>query len=450
MKSLTLVLAVIALLGVNAFGTVIGGFEYDVPDSMRLSQQAKSDGTFIVGFTSGPAGAEGYVNLYVRELGDRFNAEDVFFNGVSLLSTPVQRTIGNFDWWIADTRRVFKQPGLNETADVIHSTDFFVEEGGWLIFGNSRHSDRMVAQENAHRLLSTLRPKARSLTGPEYLGKKYYLGWGAAMTGDPSMMHNEVKFDVNHTHDIFTKDIGGNYLGTTLIGPAAVTRAAILNKWSTIKSAMTDKDMYVQYSSGHGSSSGLAVGVSYNEIRDHSLSLPAQEIIVFIMACNSGGLVDSFKAKQSIWGDWGSKGRTLMVFASSKKSENSSTGPGTDPDEPNGPNGSAGSAFGFALWKSLIGYADGFIDGVKDGYLSLGEIEKYTIQRTFDEGGHTPVSTGVYSTGLIMNKVPPKRWVEENDVKLSWQELSGLSGRNPGGIDFDARLRAIDTQWSVR
>ncbi len=41
----------------------------------------------------------------------------------------------------------------------------------------------------------------RSLTGDDYTGRKYYFGWGAAANGDPSMMHNEVKYDVLHTHD---------------------------------------------------------------------------------------------------------------------------------------------------------------------------------------------------------------------------------------------------------
>ncbi len=87
--------------------------------------------------------------------------------------------------------------------------------------------------------------------------------------------------------------------------------------------------------------------------------------------------------------------RSLMVMSSSTVAENSSTGPGTDPDQPNSPNGSAGSAFGHALWKALIGYSDGALDGVKDGFLSLGEIREFTITKTKQVGGHTPDYTGV-------------------------------------------------------
>lgn len=423
----------IALFSLDCFAGVVSGFEFAVPQSMKLHQQARSGDTSIVGIT---ALGGGYINLYVRPRGEKFQPEDVFFNGVEVLQSPAQYSVGRWNWWMADARRSFFQRRGRAT---VYSTVFYSEQGDYLLFGNSRHADWAQAQVNAHRFLSTLEWAKRSLTGPEYMGKKYYLGWGAAALGDPSMMHNEVKYDVNHTHDIFTKDVGGNYLGATLIGPANATRASILEQWRQLAAVVGKDDMYVQYSSGHGSVSGLGVGVSYNEIRDHALSLPSQEVIIFIMACYSGNLVESFNAKKPVWEDWASQGRTLMVFASSRRSEPSSTGPGTDIDEANGPNGSAGSAFGFALWKSLLGYADGFVDGVKDGFLSLGEIEKYTIQKTYQVGGHRPVSTGVYDPGLIMNQVPPKELVER------WESTRALSQ-----AQLIEQIEALDKEMRVQ
>src|SRR5262249_45299483 len=148
-------------------------------------------------------------------------------------------------------------------------------------------------------------------------------------------------------------------------------------------------------------------------IRDNALSYPAKEIIIFVMSCESGSLVTSFDDDKSAWKNFGDAGRTLMVFASSREWEDSATGPGTDPDQPGGPYGSAGSAFGHSLWKALIGNADGYVDGVKDGYLSLGEIRDYTVAKTQDIGGHTPVFTGVYSTGLIMARTPSADFVKQ-------------------------------------
>jgi hypothetical protein len=254
-----------------------------------------------------------------------------------------------------------------------------------------------------------------SLTDGEYLGQKHYFGWGAADFSDPQMMHNEVKYDVLHTHDIFTENVGGSYIGTKAIGPE-IDREIIVGKWQELKEQIASDDMYLQYSSGHGYRTGLGVGVSYDEIRDNALSYPAKEIIIFTMACKSGGLVDSFDRAREQWEDFASEGRNLLVMASSRTWEDSSTGPGRDPDEEDGPYGSAGSAFGHALWKALIGYGDGYVDGVKDGYLTLEEIVEFTTWKTERVGYHTPVITGSYNGMLIMNRVPEPGFVDALDV----------------------------------
>lgn len=279
----------------------------------------------------------------------------------------------------------------------------------------------------------------RSLSGDDFTGKKYYFGWGAANSGDPGMMHNEVKYDVLHTHDIFTDQVGGNYEGTKEIG-SQVNRTIINNRWQDIGRNMTAEDMFVQYSSGHGSSSGLGVGVSYEDIRNNALAYQAKEVVIFTMACYSGGLVNSFNNVRSRWENWASQGRSLLVMASSTVSQTSSTGPGRDGDEPGGPDGSAGSAFGHAIWKSLIGYADGTLDGVKDGYISLEELVEFTKEKTRQIGGHNPQITGVYNGNVLMNRVPPRSFLEglehsseglsEAEVMQQVQALDAISRLN--------------------
>ena len=243
--------------------------------------------------------------------------------------------------------------------------------------------------------------RIKSLTSNNYTGKKYYFGWGHADTNDPENMQNETKYDVLHTHEIFTKGLGGKYDGTKLVGGGSTP--AIISAFSQIKSVIRSEDMYVQYSSGHGFEDGLQFGGTYSEIAERILSLPAKEIIVFTMACHSGGLVDMLNQNKALWSDLKSKGRTLYVMSSSKVSQTSSTGPDQLSE---GPYGSAGSAFGHSLWKALLGEADGSYDGVKDGFIDLGEVENYVKKRTKELGGHDPVTTGIYNTGLIMNRVP--------------------------------------------
>jgi hypothetical protein len=247
----------------------------------------------------------------------------------------------------------------------------------------------------------------RSLTDSNYKGNKYYLGWGEYLSG---FMGNETKYDVKHTHDIFTDNVGGKYQSTTLVDREFSGRD-VTASMNSLRSKITKDDMYVQYSSGHGFPAGLGIDVSYKQIVDHSLAMNAKEVVVFLMACHSGGLVNQFNARKSEWQDWSKQGRTLFVMSSSTEDEKSKTGPRQDAAEAGGPEGSAGSAYGHALWKALSGEADGYLDGVKDGFISLGEIAAYTTWKTQQVGGHTPQVTGTYNPYLLMNQVPKQSWV---------------------------------------
>jgi len=278
---------------------------------------------------------------------------------------------------------------------------------------------RPAADDSAYSIV-------RSLTGASYSGKKFYLGWGSAGDTSPAMMQNEVRYDVLHTHDIFTNKIGGDYRGTEEIG-AQATPATLRRDWQTIGSQIGANDMYVQYSSGHGYPGGLGVGLDYGQIRDRVMSFNAKETIVFTMACFSGSEVDAFRARDAEFRRLAAQGKTLFVLTSSGDAEESSTGPGYDPDEPNGPLGSAGSAFGHSLWKALAGDADGVVDGVKDGMIDLSEVQVYTTQLTQQIGGHTPVAYGYNYEHLIMNEVPSSSYLA--DVKGGTEGLSDAQVR---------------------
>jgi hypothetical protein len=325
---------------------------------------------------------------------------DFLSKGISVGAT-MSETYGALRW----ERTI----SLKQTPSLPHYVSSFVNHyRGYTYFGYARSSGLAIAEKNARSFLKNLiksvpcsLESCRSLTEAGYPGKKFYIGFGEIL---PGSMGNEVKFDIQHTHDVFTKAIGGNYEGTTFIEEEGAED--LRSKWNDLQAQMKKEDMYVQYSSGHGGTGGLAFGVSYDEIRDRVLSFPSKENIIFLMACHSGGLVESFNRKRKVWQNWEKEGRTLFVMSSSQLNEPSSAGPGTDPEEGGGPVGSAGSAYGHALWKALIGHADGHEDGVTDGFISLGEIRSYVTQRTKELGDHTPAITGVFQPSLIMNRVP--------------------------------------------
>lgn len=390
----------------------------------KIAQSALDQGKMILRYRMN--GSEEEVNLFVTS--DTQDLKAMVADGVQTKSETADSFAG-LEWKILQIAR----------GNEVHATLFKSTFRGTTYYGYSASKTNGRANKNAIHFLSGLNSEdSRSLTGPEFKGKKYYFGFGAAMSFDPAMMQNEVKYDVLHTHDIFTKEIGGSYSGVKYTDYNTATSTNIKAAWADLKSKITPADMYVQYSSGHGSQSGLAVGFSWDVIRDQVLAFNAKETIVFTMACYSGNLVNSFNKKKTEWENFQSQGKTLFVMGSSKASETSSTGPGTDPEEA-GPNGSAGSAFGHALWKALIGYADGEKSGVKDGYLNLEEIRDFTVKKTVSVGGHTPQHTGAYDAKLIMNRVPPKPFLES--IGVTSEELSDQ--------EVAERIRQLDSELRI-
>lgn len=400
-----------------------------VPTGWQLIQDVRHSGTILMGLSRG----DDFLGFYVKDAAG-FDFKGMF-TGTVVKDIAVE-TVGPFGWDTMELR--YSAPDGGPT---VHVKGFTAEFRGKRYYGYARSSDQATAAEMARTFLAGLRvtpvgPESRSLTGVGYTGKKYYLGFGDHLSG---FMGNEVKYDIAHTHDIFTKDVGGNYIGTKLVGPG-MGGTALRQKWRELGSVMTSQDMYVQYSSGHGSHTGLMFGVSYDEIRDNALAYPASEVIIFTMACYSGNLVNSFDRKKSEWQGWQQQGRTLFVMASSKPNETSSTGPITDPQEPGGPAGSAGSAFGHALWKALIGDSDGHVDGVKDGFIALGEIRDFSTWKTKKMKGHTPVSTGSFHTALVMNRVPSREFLETLPASTE-----GLTDEQVMDL-----IRALDEELRVR
>lgn len=244
-----------------------------------------------------------------------------------------------------------------------------------------------------------------SVTGDDFQGKKYFFAWAEALDG---FMGNEVRFDARHVGYTFTNQWGGRYEGKTLVNAADVKRGPLLATLDDYIKKLGPKDMFVQYSAGHGVETMLGIGITYKEMRDKILAMKAKEIIIFTMACYSGGLVEAFEKNKADWKKFKAEGRTLFVMSSSQKDQVSYSGPNLDDEEPIKLQGAAGSLFGHALWKAFMGYSDGYgSGGVKDGKLTLGEIRDFVIDQTKAKG-QTPSVIGIYDDNLVMSTIPPK------------------------------------------
>ncbi len=407
----------------------LGQLRLPVPAGWEVVQTAVSDGVKILVLERGDQS----ITLFARP--GLARPQDFITSDSQTVESEKRATHGMLDW---NRMVTSKTPPKGSKAFVAH---FQTEFRGTTYHGFSRATSSDQARGNADAILNGVELVLRtSLTDTTYTGKKFYLGWGAAMSRDPAVMHNVAKYDVLHTLGIFSTELGGNYFSEKFTSYRDATSKNIRAAWQTIKQQMTSDDMFLQYSTSHGNGTGLAVGLSYRDIRDYALSLPAKEIVIFTMACYSGALIDSFNQVKSQWQDWGQRGRSLLVMSSSTAREESGNGPSTDPNEPGGPSGSGGSAFGHAIWKALTGAADGFVDGSKDGFVSLGEIRDYTRYRTQQIGGHTPLDTGVFHPAVIMNRVPPPN------------VLAQYSGGSDGMSDaqIEEAIRELDAAMAVQ
>ncbi|MBY0371321.1 hypothetical protein K2X33_11580 [bacterium] len=407
----------------------LGRLELKIPAGWSVAQRATSGEVDLLIFENG----QDSIAFFKRPL-ENTSIQTYFASTASVRTAPVSTKLGRLTWTRAATSRQLQ-------SGAFYVSHFFLNNKGTVYHGFSRSKTESSATANADSflqdaiLVSTL--NVLSLTEASYTGKKYYLGWGAADYQDPSNMQNEVKYDVLHTQNVFAAQAGGNYLPDQYIGPSKATASAIRSAWSGLQSKMRPEDMFLQYSSGHGMTTGLGIGLSYKEIRDNALSLPARETVIIMMACYSGNLVDSFNAAKSRWQDYPQQGRSLLVLASTRNDEESKLGPGTDPDEP-GPYGSAGSAFGYSVWKAISGKSDGYIDGVQDGFISFDELVSYSTNLT-KQWGHTPTTTGAYKPHVLLNRIP------------SAEMLATMTGGTDGLSDaqIKAAIERLEADYAI-
>lgn len=233
---------------------------------------------------------------------------------------------------------------------------------------------------------------------------KFFFGFREIL--DDPEMNNETYADNRHIKDMALDANGGGYKANpafkegfleTYNGQGSQQIAAEYNR---IINSVKPGDMFLQMSSGHGyeggaRAGGLAVGATHEEIKTYALKMldkGAQEVVIFMMACNSGGIVDAFSAADLSRYE----GKTIFVMASSAADVNSSTGD-MSVDPTIGGQGSTGSAFGNSLWKALQGAAD--IN--KDGVITLQEIIDYVVPATENLGGHKPQYLGGHFKGEL-------------------------------------------------
>jgi hypothetical protein len=221
-----------------------------------------------------------------------------------------------------------------------------------------------------------------SITPKEFIGKKLFQGWLATSKMDAPEKLLQAKFDISHMDEVFKHQGGGNYQSDLSV--TGDKNEGIFQYIEDKTKYLGQDDMYILYTASHGSRQGLLdteadQTASYEHLAEIISSIPAQEVLVFVMACYSGNLITALE-KINETGELEKKfsGRTLFVMTSSGPNELSYSGPLTDSDEPIKAPGSGGSLFGYYLWKGLTGYA-----AKSDSrQVKIGELKEYVAENT--------------------------------------------------------------------
>jgi hypothetical protein len=271
----------------------------------------------------------------------------------------------------------------------------------------------------------------QSLTGAEYKGTKRFFGF-AEVDERSERLGNETRFDVTHMREVFTSAAGGSYQGSAIVQGA--TRETVLAGFDQAAAALGPDDMYVQYSAGHGLKNRLNLWIGYDEMRDRIMALKAKEVIVFMMACHSGGLIESFNRLGDGWkADWRAKGRTLFVMSSSTTEQLSSVGPQVDPAEGVDVVGNGGSAFGHVLWRAIRGEADSSGDKV----VTLGELVSFV---TVETGKVAAAAQGARPDGKPFEQAPQVFGLYSDDLPIT----SPSSPNTAGAAEWKEAKRRYD------
>ena len=196
-----------------------------------------------------------------------------------------------------------------------------------------------------------------------------------------------------------------------------ISKAFIWEELDKLAQSVTDQDTVLVYSHCHGVRNKFAPGEPWGGLlldsppRDGSplprrgvtpwpeymekiLSIPAKTVVVMVMSCYSGGLIDYLWTIEDQWGQRTEEGRNFVVLTSQNALLMS--GPVKIENEFINP-------FTFALEQAFLGKADGFSTGEVDGKIDMNEWIQYILHTTqlHDENAH-PMAIGTHCSDLVL------------------------------------------------
>jgi hypothetical protein len=194
-----------------------------------------------------------------------------------------------------------------------------------------------------------------------------------------------------------------------------VSQAILWEEFDHYAQTITDQDTLIIYSHCHGLKNnfipsepwgGLRLdapprdgkplphrGVTpWPEYMEKILKLPAKTVVVMVMSCYAGGLIDYLHTIEEQWIHRAKEGRNFIVLTSQDAHQMSN--PVRIGNELINP-------FTYAVEQAFLGKADGFITGEADGKIDINEWTQYILHTTMlhDKNAH-PMAIGSYQQDL--------------------------------------------------
>jgi hypothetical protein len=247
--------------------------------------------------------------------------------------------------------------------------------------------------------LATVHPTRGAEPSPSTDGVRRILVFGDAATNNPprqqALMERSIKFvaDTFKAHGYEVDLIPTKELGSQIVQQRFAHYARTLGT----------NDTFVMYSHSHGTRRGTFFA-RWDAYASAILALPARDVVIFSMSCNSGNLTDTMNRRKAEWAGRSNSGRALVVLT--PVSANQLCGPSPEPD--------VGNPFTYAVTTAARGAADGFGGDQKNGRIEMQELVDYAIQTTREKSpgkGHTPQFAGEFPAGkaFVTCPVPPAK-----------------------------------------
>ena len=231
------------------------------------------------------------------------------------------------------------------------------------------------------------------------------LVFGDPSTGNPPEQMELMERSIAGVAEAFA----ANGFEVDLVPTKDLSAKVVRKRLAEYERTLTSADTFVLYTHSHGGLFGTFFA-SWPRFADSILALPARNVVVFAMSCQSGYLTNTLLTRKQEWEGRGAAGRSLVVLTPVDASQNA--GPSPEPG--------IGNPFTYAVISAMQGDADGSSGKERNGRVELAELVDHVLAVTRAKSrdqSYRPQFAGVFPPETTFVTVKPKAAAPLNGTK---------------------------------